>query len=185
MKPSAYQRPLARVARHGARSAAKITPTFPAALPTVLLTALLMILMMMTIALPAFAGLGEDAASIAGDQARLHGTLRTTQNEGYTVHEIDSASGTAVREYVSASGKVFAVAWQGPWPPDMRQILAAYFDPYKQALQVQANSRAGRRPLLIQQPGLVVQAGGHMRSFAGRAYVPTMLPQGVSVEEIR
>ena len=80
---------------------------------------------------------------------------------------------------------MFAVAWQGPWPPDMRQLLAAYFVEYQQALQSQTNSRAGRRPLTIQQPGLVVQSGGHMRSFAGRAYIPQMLPQGVSAEEIR
>ena len=148
-------------------------------------TILTLPILMIMIALPAFAGLGEDATSISADQARLHGTLRTTQSEGYTIHEIDSASGSAVREYVSASGKVFAVAWQGPWPPKMRQVLATYFDQYKQAMQVLANQHAGRRPVLIQQPGLVVEAGGHMRSFAGRAYIPALLPQGMSAEAIR
>ena len=143
----------------------------------------LLFFVMVITSLPAFAGLGEDATSISADQTRLRGTLRTTKSEGYTVHEIDSASGTAVREYVSASGKVFAIAWQGPWPPNMRQVLATYFDQYKQALP--ATQHAGRRPVLIQQPGLVVQAGGHMRSFAGRAYIPAMLPQGISAEAIR
>jgi hypothetical protein len=140
---------------------------------------------MLVIALPAFAGLGEAASSVQADQARMQGSLRTTQTQAYTVHEINSATGTVVREYVSPSGKVFAVAWQGAWPPDMRQILAGYFDQYQKAAQIQANSRAGRRPLLIDQPGLVVQSGGHMRSFAGRAYIPEMLPQGVAKEEIR
>jgi len=140
---------------------------------------------MLVIVLPAFAGLGEAASSVQADQTHLQGSLRTTQTEAYTVHEISSATGTVVREYVSTSGKVFAVAWQGPWPPDMRQILAGYFEQYQKAAQTQANSRAGRRPLLIELPGLVVQSGGHMRSFAGRAYVPEMLPQGVSKEEIR
>jgi hypothetical protein len=151
-------------------------------LSATILTSLLLLVM---IPLPAFAGLGEDTTSIPADQARLHGTLRTTQGEAYTVHEIDSASGTAVREYVSASGKIFAVAWQGAWPPNMRQVLATYFDQYKQALQVRANQHAGRRPLVIQQPGLIVETAGHMRSFAGRAYIPAMLPQGVSAEAIR
>jgi Protein of unknown function (DUF2844) len=153
---------------------------------TILTLPILMIMILLImVAQPAFAGLGEDATSISADQARLHGTLRTTQSDGYTIHEIDSASGSAVREYVSASGRVFAVAWQGPWPPKMRQVLATYFDQYKQAMQVQANQHAGRRPVLIQQPGLVVQAGGHMRSFSGRAYIPAMLPQGMSAEAIR
>ena len=153
------------------------------AIPILMIPILIISILMITFSLPAFAALGEDATSIPADRARLHGTLKTTQSEAYTVHEIDSASGTAVREYVSASGKVFAVAWQGPWRPNMRQLLATYFDQYKQA--VQANSRAGRRPLFIQQPGLVMQSGGHMRSFSGRAYIPAMLPQGVSAEEIR
>ena len=140
---------------------------------------------MLMIALPAFAGLGEDVSSVQADQAHMQGSLRTTQTQAYTLHEIQAPTGIVVREYVSTSGKVFAVAWQGPRPPDMRQILANYFGQYQQAAQVQVNSRAGRRPLAIQQPGLVVQSGGHMRSFTGRAYIPEMLPQGVSAEAIR
>lgn len=140
---------------------------------------------LLTIALPARAGLGEDVSSVQADQARMQGSLRTTQTQNYTVHEIRAATGTVVREYVTGSGKVFAVAWQGPWPPDMRQILAGYFEQYQQAAQAQLSSRSGRRPLLIEQPGLVVQSGGHLRSFAGRAYVPEMLPPDVSREAIR
>jgi len=147
------------------------------------LTAILAIAMLG--AIPAFAGLGEDVSSVQADQAHMQGSLRTTQGQAYTVHEIQAPTGTVVREYVSAEGKVFAVAWQGPWPPDMRQILATYFEQYRAAAQAEVNAHAGRRPLLIQQPGLVVQSGGHMRSFAGRAYIPQMLPQGVSAEAIR
>jgi hypothetical protein len=43
----------------------------------------------------------------------------------------------------------------------------------------------GRRPLVIEQPGLVVQIGGHPRAFAGRAYVPEMLPTGVRTEDVQ
>ena len=141
--------------------------------------------MVLMITLPAFAGLGEDVSSVQADQAHVQGTLRTTQTSSYTIHEIKAPTGTVVREYVSTSGKVFAVAWQGPWPPDMRQILASYFGQYLQAAKTQANSRTGRRPLVIEQPGLALQSGGHMRSFAGRAYIPEMLPQGISAEAIR
>ena len=134
---------------------------------------------------PAFAGLGEDVSSVQADQAHLQGALRTTQTQAYTVQEIQGATGTVVREYVSPAGKVFAVAWQGPFPPDMKQILASYFSQYQQAAQAQATARKGRRPLMVELPGLVFEAGGHLRSFGGRAYVPDMLPQGVSAEAIR
>ncbi len=145
-----------------------------------------MILIFMT-ALPAFAGLGEDAGSVQADQARMQASLRTTQAQAYTLQEIQAPTGIVVREYVSpASGKVFAVAWQGPWPPNMQQILASYFDQFQQAAQARAGTaRAMRRPLVINLPGLVVESGGHMRSFAGRAYIPAMLPQGVTAEAIR
>jgi len=152
--------------------------------PAILAARSVIVIMMLT--LPAFAGLGDDVSSVQADQAHLQGTLRTTQTQTYTLHEIQAPTGTIVREYVSpTSGKVFAVAWQGPWPPDMRQVLSNYFGQYQQAAQAQATSRAGRHPLMIQQSGLVVQSGGHMRSFAGRAYIPQMLPQGVSAEAIR
>jgi hypothetical protein len=153
--------------------------------PTLTLLAAILAAVVLTTTLPAFAGLGEELSSVQADQAHVQGTLRTTQTSSYTIHEIQSPTGTVVREYVSPSGKVFAVAWQGPWPPDMRQILASYFGQYQQSAQAQANSRTGRRPLVIEQPGLVLQSGGHMRSFAGRAYIPEMLPQGISAEAIR
>jgi Protein of unknown function (DUF2844) len=140
---------------------------------------------LLLISIPAFAGLGEDVSSVQADQAHMQGALRTTQTQSYTVHEIQAPTGTVVREYVSSSGKVFGVAWQGPWPPDMRQILGNYFEAYRQAAQAQVNAHGGRRPLVIKQPGLVVRSGGHMRWFAGQAYLPTMLPQGVSAEAIR
>jgi Protein of unknown function (DUF2844) len=146
---------------------------------------LAMTMMIMMTAAPAFAGLGQDVSSVPADQVQMKGTLRSTQTQAYTVHEIRAATGTVVREFVSPSGKVFGVAWQGPWPPNMRQILATYFEQYQRAAQAQVNSRPGRRPLLLEQPGLVVQSGGHMRSFAGRAYVPDMLPSEVSAEAIR
>jgi hypothetical protein len=142
------------------------------------------ILTLLTGTLPAFAGLGEAASSVQADQAHMRGALRVTEAQAYTVHEIQVATGTVVREYVSPSGKVFAVAWQGPWPPDMRQILASFFEPYQQAVHAQTHSR-GRQPLRIEQPGFVVHSGGHMRSFAGHAYIPEMLPQGVTPEELR
>ncbi len=65
------------------------------------------------------------------------------------------------------------------------KFWARYFEQYQQAVQAETISRAGRKPLRIEQPGFVVRAGGHLRSYAGHAYIPEMLPQGVNAEEIR
>jgi hypothetical protein len=135
-------------------------------------------------ALPARGALGGDVSSIEADRVYMQGTRRVTTAEAYTMHEIQAASGTVVREYAGADGKVFAVTFHGPWQPDMRQILGSYFDQYYRAVQAQG-PRRGRRPIMIDEPGLTVQIGGHLRNFAGRAFVREMLPSGVRVEDIQ
>ncbi len=136
-------------------------------------------------ALPAWASLGGDSPSIQADQVQMQGSRTSTTAECYAVHEIQAASGTMVREYLSPDGKVFGVAWNGPRVPDLRQLLGNYFEQYRTAVQSRSGPRMARRPVMIEQPGLVVEIGGHIRSFAGRAYVPEMLPTGVRAEDIR
>jgi hypothetical protein len=131
------------------------------------------------------ASLGGDLASVHDDQTKMQGTLRSTSNDSYNVQEIQAPNGVVVREYVSSSGSVFGVAWQGRSHPDLTHVLGGYYDRYVQAVKAQHAKRHGHGPLLIQQPGLVVQMGGHMRSLAGRAYLPLNLPTGVHAEEIR
>ena len=146
---------------------------------------LLAALVILATAFPAWASLGGDTASIQADQLHMQGTRTTKAAESYTVHEIQAATGTVVREYLSPEGKVFAVAWNGPWLPDLRQLLGGYFEQYRAAVQPQSGARRVRKPVMIDQPGLVVQVGGHIRAFSGRAYVPEMLPSGVRAEDIQ
>ena len=115
----------------------------------------------------------------------MQGTRNTTKMDSYTVHAIQGANGTILNEYQSADGNVFAVAWHGPFLPDMRQILGSYYDQYSQARQAQNGLRRGRHPIVINEPGLVVLIGGHPHSFAGKAYVPGKLPQGMRAEDIQ
>ena len=141
--------------------------------------------MTILMACPAFATLGGDVASVQADQIHMQGNRKTTSTASYTVHEIQGATGTVVREYVSSDGAVFAVTWQGPWLPDMHQLLGSYFDQYSQALKAQTGGRMARHPLVIEEPGLTVEMGGHSRFFTGRAYLPDRLPANVRVEEVR
>jgi len=142
-------------------------------------------LVLLVAALPVWASLGGDASSVQTDQVHMQGTRQTTTTQSYTVSEIRAATGTVVREYASSTGTVFDIAWHGPWPPDMHQLLGSYFEQYVQAAKAQSAARMGRRPLMIEQPGLVVQSGGHPRAFSGKAYVPEMLPQGVRAEDLQ
>jgi hypothetical protein len=138
------------------------------------------------ISIPASASLGDDIESMKADQARMKGVRRTMRSELYTVHEIKASNGTVVREYTSSSGKIFAVAWHGPFLPDLRQLLGRYSERFSQASQARNNSRPRvRGPLLIQEPGLVIHSDGHMRAYFGRAYIPDQVPKGVNIEEIR
>ena len=137
-------------------------------------------LSLLVLALPASATLGEDVTSVRADQARMGAVLKITQADKFAVHEIQLPSGTAVKEYVSPEGQVFAVSWQGPSLPDLQQVLGRYFAQFTEAAQGAASG-----PRAIQQPGLVVQSAGHMRAFFGRAYLPQMLPQGVVAEDIQ
>ena len=139
---------------------------------------------LVTLMLPfsASATLGENVSSTETDRASMKATLRMVPASRFTVHEIQTPSGTAIREYVSPAGTVFAVAWRGPAMPDLRQALGSYFKPYVEAA---GGKQGGHRRRTIREPGLVVQSHGHMRAFSGRAYVPQLLPQGVTVEEIR
>lgn len=133
-------------------------------------------------ALPAFAALGGDATSVDNDVARMKGQARATAVAGYTVNEITLPSGTVVREYISAEGKVFAVTWKGMSKPDLQQTLGTYFEQYKAAA---AAPHAGHHHLTIHQPELVLHSGGHMRAWTGRAYVPALLPPNFSVDDIK
>jgi len=134
----------------------------------------------------ASASLGADVSSIDADRIRMQGALlRISRAEAFTIHEVQSGTGTAIREYVSSSGTVFAVAWTGPWQPDLRQLLGAYFDRFQQASAAARRARRGRGPLTIDDGELTVQIVGHPRSFNGVAVVKRLTPAGVRADRIR
>lgn len=134
---------------------------------------------------PSWCALGDNVSSVEADRVHMKGVVQVRQANGIAIHEISDAHGTQVREFVSPSGTVFAVAWQGQFIPDLQQVLGKYFDQYSDAARAQKVSYVGRRPLNIQLPALVVQMAGHMRAYSGRAFVPGMIPPGVDMDSIR
>jgi hypothetical protein len=129
----------------------------------------------------AAAALGEAETSVQAEVARLHASITVSPRANYRLHELQLTSGTVVREFAGSDGKVFAVAWNGPTVPNLREILGQYFDSYVTAAKA---PHSGHHHLQIRQSDLVVQAGGHMRSFSGVAYLPQALPDGVPVGDL-
>jgi hypothetical protein len=147
-------------------------------------------LVCLSLALPfrASAELGGNVTSVATDQQQMKAKRAVRVNEKYSVHEITTPYGTVVREYVSPDGKVFGVAWRGPFLPNFQQILGAYYRQFAQAAQDARNAlprRSRNAPLAVEQPDLVMHSGGHTRAYVGQAYVPGMIPQGVDAKEIQ
>jgi hypothetical protein len=130
----------------------------------------------------AAAALGGLETSIQADAAQLRGSMKVAQHASYRSHEIQLPSGTMLREFAAMDGKVFAVAWSGPSIPNLRQTLGVYFDNYVTAAKAR---HAGRHHLEIHQSDLVVLAAGHMRAFAGLAYLPPAVPDGVTVGDLQ
>jgi hypothetical protein len=136
-----------------------------------------------TVATPVWAALGGDATSVQNDLAKMKGALRISASpQGYEVHEITTSYGTVVREYLNPAGKVFALGWDGPFNPDLRQVLGTYYTQYTQA---PASAHQDRAHLRIAQPGLVVQISGRVRAFVGRAWAPDLLPANFSTDDIK
>ena len=136
--------------------------------------------------LPARAALGDTVASVQADRVSMKGQLRTRSEPGYSVQEITAANGVLVREFVSPSGVVFAVSWSGRAMPDLQQTLGTYFAQYRTSVAAQraTGQRSGHHHVEIRAPSLVVHSGGHMRQYFGMAYVPSLVPQNLSISDL-
>ena len=149
--------------------------------PGLWLTARLALAVPPFLSLPAWAALGDTVASVSTDSVRLKATMRVATHASYSVDQLQTGEGITIREFVSA-GVVFAVTWQGPYRPDPRQLFGRYFDIYLNAPRTTDSSRTRSR---IEQPELVVHSSGHMRAFAGLAYLPNLLPAGVNAGDLQ
>jgi hypothetical protein len=135
-------------------------------------------------AVPAWAALGQYESSVSADQQYLQSEDRVQAFQGYKVHQLTTATGTIVREYISPKGLVFGVAWQAPFMPNMQQLLGSYVTKLQTASRTQTQVRH-LRGLTVKTDDFVFVNGGHMRFWRGSAYVPSLVPSNVSVEVVR
>ena len=141
--------------------------------------------LIMIIDLPrAWAVLGEPASSVEIDRAALAGQLKIIPAPLYTIHEITTPE-FVLSEYVSAN-TVVAVGWRGKRPPNLVSLLGSYFQEYQEtSTEVAANQPRRRGMTRIEGPRVMVETGGHPGDIRGRAYIPSLLPAGVTKEMIQ
>jgi hypothetical protein len=159
------------------------TPTMKKTLAVLFLSACLSVAALGA-AEQAQAALGGSVDSVESDRKVMSAVRSaTTVSPAYTVHEMVSDANT-VREYVSSDGIVFGIAWNGMTYPDLTQLLGPYASEYQKAVG-QASRQPGRRHARVKTDTVIVEKWGHMRNLQGRAYAPDLVPQGVSVDEIK
>ncbi len=132
---------------------------------------------------PAWAALGQPESSVDADGQYLHGRIHRELHDTYRLLLITDPTGTQVREFVTPKGLVFGISWQGPFVPSMQQLLGTHFAYLRQFAQAQKERRGG--PLMIQTDDFVFTSGGRMRAYHGRAFLPNLLPPGVSPEVVQ
>lgn len=128
------------------------------------------------------ARLDGDRASVLADQSAWGaGSSQTPVGSasGASVYTQTLSNGLTVRQYVDAAGLVFAVAWEGPVQPDFARLLGDHFASFADA------QRQQKRGVNLQTANLVIESGGMMRAFTGRAYLPAKLPATLTVQDIR
>jgi hypothetical protein len=131
-----------------------------------------------------WAVLGEPVSAVETDRVALAGQLSMIPAQLYTIQEI-TTSELVVREYVSRD-TVFAVAWRGRRPPNLVSLLGSYFQEYQEAAAAVASNGPRMRGMTrIQGARVVVETGGHPGDIRGRAYIPSLLPSGVTKEMIQ
>ena len=133
-------------------------------------------------AIPGWAVLGGSAESVVADQLKFQAKRAVVEMQDYTLRVISLDDGTLIREYVTPAGKVFGVSWSGPTIPDLTQLLGSYNAEFQSAVHAKTGRR---RAAAVHDSDLVVESGGHMRAFYGRAYLNSMLPSGVTQDVVK
>jgi len=142
--------------------------------------AILVILMMG--ASPAWAVLGDNAASVDSDAQALNGQHVIVAKAGFNLHQITMQDGSTVNEYVSPAGTVFAISWKSHFMPNLNQLLGSYLTNLQQGQRTQW---IRRRAVTIQGNDFVLTSFGRMGSFQGRAYVPSLVPANLTAEVVQ
>jgi hypothetical protein len=133
------------------------------------------------------ATLGEPVATVDTDRAQLKGDHRVVQSLAarFEVHVITLADGSSIREYVTPGGLVFAVAWSTRLKPRIESLLGAQAGRYAAAASAAMATPGVRHGVSLSSGDLVVQASAQIAAHVGLAYLRSLVPEGVRIDELR
>jgi hypothetical protein len=138
----------------------------------------------LTVLLPvtnACAALGGTMATTPGEANAAPVTLL---NGAVQMRSRVDAGGTTVNEYASSTGQIFAYSWQGPTMPDLPALLGAYNASYRAGAAEGFAAGQDLHASRVVRSDVVVESGGQMRSYVGRAWLPRALPGGVTPADL-
>ena len=143
----------------------------------------------------AHASLGGDESSVLADRDRIKGVHRrvmaapaagTTSNpSSIPVHEIVAPDGSVVREYMTPGGVVFAVVWASHFKPDLPALFGGHAQAYADAAALASRAPGIKRHVILERGDLVVQSNAHFNTFTGKAYVKSLVPPDIHVDQLR
>jgi hypothetical protein len=128
----------------------------------------------------AHATLGGDSASVEANRQALGGELRVEKlpyGERYTML---LPMGIVIRQYLSPSGAVYAVTWNGPRMPNLSELFGKYAEQYSH----RDRPKGERHHMAFGGNDFMMRASGHMRTFSGRAWVPSLVPPGIDLDSV-
>jgi hypothetical protein len=131
---------------------------------------------------PAYAELGGTMSARRVDDGP---TQRVLPGNAVQIRSTVDAGGTTINEYATNDGYVFAYTWQGPTMPDLTRMLGRYADPYRAKAAAQLSALSQLHASRVEQPEVIVESGGQMRSYVGRAWLPAAVPSGFSPADLR
>jgi hypothetical protein len=125
------------------------------------------------------ATLGEDLASVGINEQHLgavHRIVKLSSVAGGERHDLELSSGTVVHEYLSPTGAIYAVTWSGPLKPNLVELLGHY------APQLANRMRGiGHNHMRVIGEDFRLESSGHRRASSGTAWVPSLVPAGVTI----
>ncbi len=140
---------------------------------------------------------GNANAKLGGDQyvpvpedlqIKIKTTVERISSTGghYILVKTVFGSGTELHEYLSIDGMVFAEAWRGPVVPDFPELLGSYMGQYVDAINAPrpGGGRTRGAGVSVVANNVVIEVGGHMGAFTGRAWLPPALPAGITTDNI-
>jgi hypothetical protein len=110
-----------------------------------------------------------------------HSVARAAQ---YSVHALQMADGSQVKQYMASNGQVFAVRWITMYKPDLSALLGSAFPTYSSAAQKAAQRGGLQRQFQHEGSDLVMLSTGHLHVFSGYAYRRSLLPRGLNVQDL-